>query len=190
MKTTLALHWWWGNSEENWLPWLKKEIEFKADDLFIPNLPNTNNPVIEEQLDYINIYASDFIDWWNIIGHSLGCQLALKFVEENNIKNSKIILVAPSYFSTTKEVWEEVVWKYFKNLVKYNEVELDFEKINSQNNEIIVFLSDNDPYINMQNAKNYYNNLENIKFVEFKWKWHFNQWAGVLELKEILDYLK
>jgi len=39
---------------------LKKEIELKVEDLFIPNLPNTDNPVIEEQLDYINIYHSDF----------------------------------------------------------------------------------------------------------------------------------
>jgi len=41
---------------------LKKEIEFKVEDLFIPNLPNTDNPVMEEQLDYINIYSSDFSD--------------------------------------------------------------------------------------------------------------------------------
>ena len=58
------------------------------------------------------------------------------------------------------------------------------------NNEFIVFLSDNDPYINMEKAKAYYSKLENIKFVEFKWKWHFNRSAWILELKEILDYLK
>jgi len=40
------------------------------------------------------------------VGHSLGCQLALKFVEENNIKNSKIILVAPSYPNLAEELVE------------------------------------------------------------------------------------
>ena len=45
-----------------------------------------------------------------------------------------------------------------------------------------LFLSDNDPYINMDNAKKYYSKLENIKFVEFSKKGHFNKSAGVLEL--------
>jgi len=53
-------------------------------------------------------------------------------------------------------------------LKKYYNTELNFEKINKLNNEFIVFLSDNDPYINMQNAKKYYNKLENVKFIEFK----------------------
>ena len=50
MKNTLIVHWWLGSSEENWLPWLKNEIQYKADEVFIPNLPNTDIPVIEEQL--------------------------------------------------------------------------------------------------------------------------------------------
>jgi len=188
-KTTLILHWWWGDSKENWLPWLKKKIEFGVGELFIPNLPNSDNPEIEEQLEYINIYSSDFSEWWNIIGHSLGCQLAMKFVEENNISNSKIILVAPSYPNLAEEL-VEILWESYDVLKKYYDTKLDFEKINKLNNEFIVFLSDNDPYINMKKAKAYYSKLENIKFVEFKWKGHFNESAWVLELREILDYLK
>lgn len=188
-KTTLTLHGWWGDSSENWLPWLKKELENKVENLFIPNLPNTNNPVLEEQLDYINIYSSDFSKWWNIIGHSLGCQLALKFVEENNISNSTIILVAPTYPNLALEL-TEILWDSYETLKKYYDTTNDFEKINKLNNEFIVFLSDNDPYINMENAKNFYSNLENIKFVEFSKKGHFNKSAGVLELREVLDYLK
>jgi len=188
-QTILALHWWWGNPEENWLPWLKKEVEFKTEDLFIPNLPNTQNPVIEEQLDYINIYSSDFSESGNIIGHSLGCQLALKFVEENNISNSTIILVAPTYPNLALEL-TEILWDSYETLKKYYDTTNDFEKINKLNNEFIVFLSDNDPYINMENAKKYYSNLENIKFIEFSKKGHFNESAWVLELEEILDYLR
>ncbi len=189
MKTTLALHWWWGHSEENWLPWLRKEIEFKAENLFIPNLPNTDNPSLKEQLEYINVYSSDFSDSWNIIGHSLGCQLAIKFVEENNISNSQIILVAPTYPGLAEELWTEILWDSFETIKKYYDTKFDFEKLNKLNNEIIVFLSDNDPYINMANAKKYYSKLENIKFIEFSKKGHFNKSAGVEELGEILENL-
>ena len=189
-KTALLLHWWWGHSEENWLPWLKKELESKAFETFVPNLPNTDKPDIEEQLEYISVYSGDFSEWWYIIGHSLGCQLAMKFIEENNISNSKIILVAPTYPNLAEELWTEILWDSFEVIKKYYDINLDFEKINKLNNEIIIFLSDNDPYINMENAKKYYNNFENIKFVEFKNKGHFNESAWVLELVDILNFVK
>ena len=91
MKNTLILHGWWLDSKENWFPWLSSEIEFKADEVYVPNLPNTFKPILEEQLDYLWVY-SDFLSGWNIVAYSLWCQLALKFIEENNIKNSKLIL--------------------------------------------------------------------------------------------------
>lgn len=60
MKNTLVLHGWWWKSSENWFPWLKNELEFKVDELFIPNLPSSQFPVLEEQLDYIRVYWNDF----------------------------------------------------------------------------------------------------------------------------------
>ncbi len=191
-KTALLLHWWWGHSEENWLPWLKKELEnkaFEAFEVFVPNLPNTNNPVLEEQLEYIWVYSGNFSDWWYIIGHSLACQLAIKFIEENNISNSKIILVAPTYPNLAEELWIKILWDSFDIIKKYYDINFDFEKINKLNNEFIVFLSDNDPYINMEKAKKYYSNFKNIKFVDFSKKGHFNENAWVLELKEILEFV-
>ena len=38
--------------------------------------------------------------------------------------------------------------------------------------------------------KKYYSNLKNIKFIKFSQKGYFNKNVGVLELREILDYLK
>lgn len=57
------------------------------------------------------------------------------------------------------------------------------------NRELESWLSDNDPYINLENSKKYYNNLDNIEFVEFKNKCHFNKESWVLELEEILEYI-
>lgn len=190
MKTALILHWWWWNSDENWLPWLKDKIQFKVDEVFVPNLPNTNSPVLEEQEEYIDIYASDFNDEWYIISHSLWCQLAMKFIDENDIKNSITILVAPSYPWLSSELWKDILDDNYDILEKYYDMEINFDKINKLWNKFIVFLSDNDPYINMENAKKYYSQLGNIEFKEFKNKGHFNQAAWILELEEILDYIK
>lgn len=190
MKTALILHWWGWSSNENWLPWLQKELNSKAFDVYIPNLPNTNSPILEEQEQYIDVYASDLNECWYIIGHSLWCQLAMKFIDENNIKDSVIILVAPSYPLLAPELWKGKLGDNYDLLERYYDINIDFDKVNKLNNKFIVFLSDNDPYINMGNAKKYYSKLDNIEFKEFKNKGHFNQWAWILELKEILEYIK
>ena len=39
-------------------------------------------------------------------------------------------------------------------------------------------------------TSNYYSKLENLEFVEFENKGHFNKKAGVLKLEEIWYYLK
>ncbi len=189
MKKALLLHWRWWDSNENWLPWLNRELTQKSFKVHIPNLPNTNTPAIREQLTHLDNHNSNLEELNLIIWHSLWCQLAMKFIEENKIKNSKIILVAPTYPWLAEELWKEILWDVYETIEKYYNTQLDFEKINTQNNEIIIFLSDNDPYINMENAKNYYKNLDNTKFVEFKNKWHFNKAAWISELDEILKYI-
>lgn len=189
MDTALLLHGRGWNSDENWFPWLQKELNKRFLDIYTPNLPNTNNPILEEQIDYINVYASDFKDWWYIIAHSLWCQLTMKFIEENNIKNSIIIFVAPSYPWLAKKLGKKILWNNYEILDKYFDIEIDFKKINTLNNKYYIFLSDNDPFINMENAKLYYKKLNNVEFKEFKNKWHFNQWAWILELKEIMELI-
>lgn len=56
-------------------------------------------------------------------------------------------------------------------------------------NNYTIFLSDNDPYIIMESAKQCYLNLENVKFIEFHNIGHFNEWAWIYELPEIMDYI-
>jgi predicted alpha/beta hydrolase family esterase len=51
---------------------------------------------------------------------------------------------------------------------KYYNTKIDFNKVNKLNNKFVVFLSDDDPYVNMENAKKYYQNLNNTKFIDFK----------------------
>lgn len=185
MKKAILLHWWGWNSKENWLPWLKESLEKENIKTFVPNLPNTNNPILQEQLDFLENIEYNFL-----VGHSLWCQLVLKFVEKNNISNSNIVLVASTYPNLAEQLGKEILWDSYDDIKKYYDTIIDFEKINKLNNKITIFLSDNDPYINMQNAKDYYSKLKNLEFVEFENKGHFNKKSGVLKLEEIWYYLK
>lgn len=187
MKKILILHGRWWDWNENWFPWLKEELESKWFQVLIPKLPNTNNPNLREQLDYIldyynNVWNIDYIIW-----HSLGCQLAIYLIEKYNISNIKWVFVAPSYRWLAVELWKEKFWDVYYNLNEYFNNDILFKK---HWNNYTVFLSDNDPYIIMESAKNYYSNLESVKFVDFKNMWHFNEGAWIKKLPEILDYIR
>jgi|GEM_PF-5085266 predicted alpha/beta hydrolase family esterase len=49
--------------------------------------------------------------------------------------------------------------------------------MNNLGNRVVVFLSDDDPFINLENAKEYYSHLKNIEIKEFQNKGHFNTGA-------------
>lgn len=185
MKNTLILHWWGSNSDDNFFPWLKKEVEFKVDEIFVPNLPSTTFPVLEEQLEYLSVYNSDFKEGWNIIGHSLWAQLALHYVIDNNIRNTNIVLVAPSYNDIMSDTWEEIFWTSVDTIKVYFNKIINFNKLNKLWNKTTILLSDNDPYINLESAKKYFSQIKNIEFLELKNKGHFT----VIELEETLEYL-
>ena len=185
MKTALILHGWDGDSQNNWFPWLKNELKARGYECIIPDLPSSANPTLEEHLSVIDRYASEFKKWDIIIWHSLGCKLAINYIEKHNITGVIALLVAPVYPWLTDELGKEVFWEAYNNLQEYFDSENTFEDLW---NKHVVFLSEDDPYINLESAEDYYSQFENVEFIEFEDKWHFNTIAGVLQLDEILEY--
>ena len=55
MKTALILHAWYSKPNDNWYPWLKKQLEGKGYEVYIPDLPTmgTNLPDLKKQLDFV-----------------------------------------------------------------------------------------------------------------------------------------
>lgn len=187
MKKILVLHWWEWNSKENWFPWLQKELEEKFE-IIIPDLSKTNYPVIAEQLE--NLKDIKLNSWDYIIWHSLWAKLAIQFLEEQKIKDINVILVAPTYPNFTDEYWAEKLQDAYEYLYNYNNEEINFRKINLLNNKYTVITSDNDPFINSYSVKEYYSKLKNTNFIEFKWKWHFNEAMWITQFPEILEFIK
>lgn len=186
MKKCLILHWWWWNSNQNWFPWLEMNLYKLNINTFIPDLPNTSFPVYHEQIKTLEKYMDFFKSGDIIIWHSLGCKLALHFIEKYKLKWLTVILVAPAYAWLWEELWRKALWVAYDNLTQYFNEELSFEKLW---NKYITFLSNDDPFINMWSAKNYLKQLEKVEFIDFEKKWHFNQSAWIFEIPEILDYI-
>ncbi|NDK08888.1 alpha/beta fold hydrolase [Candidatus Gracilibacteria bacterium] len=186
MKKVLFLHGRGGDGQENWFSWLKKELETRGFQVFNPELPNTDNPKLREQVDFISNYYEKIGKVDYIVGHSLGCLTAIHLIEKFDISSVNCIFVGPAYKGITEEVGKNSLGDVYRNLKEYFDSVVLYKKLG---NRYTIFLSDNDPYIKVDSAKNYYSKIENVKFLVFHNMGHFNEGASIKKLPEILDYL-
>lgn len=76
------------------MPWLKSELEKKGYKVQLPQLPNPDAPVEQEQVDYV-LESCKFDENTILVGHSLGGGLAMKVLEKLNHPVKKLVLMAP-----------------------------------------------------------------------------------------------
>jgi len=142
MKNALILHGASNNSQGNWFPWLKRELEKRGYKVWSPDLPNSNEPNKENWLKTIFSNSEwQFNEDSVIIGHSAGATLILRILEElpEGEKVKKAILVAGVVELGTKSE----LFQYKKSLV---EKPFNWEKIKKSAKELCFVCSDNDPY--------------------------------------------
>jgi hypothetical protein len=173
MKNALMLHAWYSKPEANWYPWLKTKLEEKYYQVFSPRIPtfDSASPQLKNSMDFIE---KDYpIDKETIIiGHSLGCLLALRLAEKYLL--NKIILVAGWDFDDlTKE--HNSFWT---NKISHNLIIKNVK-------EIYCITSDNDPYITLFQAQEMTKRLGG-KLVLVKKGGHF---ATTEKTKQIIQLL-
>jgi len=184
MTDVFIIHGTHGYPDENWFPWLKKEVEKKGHKAFIPSFPTPENQSLESWFDVFNNYIKDYTSNSILVGHSLGGAFALRVLERFNIKIKSAYIVAapcnkvPSNFPGANLTDLPFVGQRF-----------NWEKIKSRANKFYIFHSDNDPYIDIENSKEIAKQL-NEKVILIPNSGHFNAKAGYLKFEKILDLIK
>ncbi len=146
----VLLHGYTGSPNKNFFPWLKKELESRGYNVFVPKLPNTNKPNINKQVEHV-LKNEKFDENTVLLGHSLGSVVALKVVENLKVKIKKLILAAgfidSKLISNDKPYKKSFNWKF------------DFEKIKRNVGEIIILRDLKDTEIRKEQAERIYNAL-------------------------------
>ncbi len=188
----LILHGLWWDSQENWFPWIKKELEKNNIQVYVPDLIDSEKPDLEKHLNQLEQYKDKINEHTIIIWHSLGCLTGLSFINKYNLKIKKFISVAPVFSSIDLDQLcissefisniKDIFWKYLKDSF------LNYELLNKNIWEFITYISKNDPFIPFQEAKSYYKEkFKNLELREFENKWHFNRRVNMIEFPEILN---
>ncbi len=112
----LILHGFTGRADKNFIPWLKAELEQKGFEVQAPQMPNTDTPKESEQVSHV-LENCSINERTIIVGHSLGCAVAMKVVESLNHPVAGLVLVGSAVepeFRTQEHrfYWDTFGWDY------------------------------------------------------------------------------
>lgn len=93
MKNVIIFHGYAETPESFWFPYVKEGLEKRGCQVHIPQLPNTNDPKLSEQLEY-SLKNLEFTKDTIFIGHSSGCPLLLALLENISVRITQAICVA------------------------------------------------------------------------------------------------
>ena len=186
-KTAIIIHGWDGNPAEGWFVWLEKELKNHGYDVIKPVMPKPSHPKIKTWVNKLSVLAKNADEHTVLIGHSIGCQAILRYLESKNSKTvKKIILVAPWISLLDAAIDETESYEIAK---PWLETPIDFKKVKSKIKNSAAILSDNDPFVSVKNADEFRKKLGSKIIIE-KNKGHYEEGKTKkipVMLKEIIN---
>jgi len=135
MKRVFIIHGWGGFPGEGWFPGLKKELEKKNFKVEVPSMPDSEHPKIETWIPFLKKVVGKLDEETYFVGHSIGCQTILRYLEKENKKCGKVILVAPWMNLDKNTMNEEEYEETLTACIKYEcscgykgEIEVPFKR--------------------------------------------------------------
>ncbi len=187
MKRVLIIHGWGGRPDGNdWLPWAKKELEAKGYEVILPSMPDPVYPKIETWIPFLANLVGDVQDTDIFIGHSIGCQTILRYLEtlNNEQKVDKVIMIAPWGVSLSEKAYEDEEDK--ETAKPWLQTSINWDKIKTKARGFIAIFSDDDPLVPLEeNSKLFREKLEAKIIVEHN-QGHFSGDDGIQSLPVLL----
>lgn len=184
MNKIYIIHCWDGSKDDGWYPWLDSKISNENNKVIRFNMPNTENPKIEEWISELDKQVDILDESTYFIGHSIGCQTILRYLESKNVdKIGGILFVAP---------WLDLLPEAIEDEDSYNtaypwiHTNINFDKIKKISNNIACIFSDDDYFVSLE-QKEKFEKLLNAKTIVVSNKGHISVEDGVNELTEIYD---
>lgn len=183
-KRAFIIHGWEGTPNNAWFPWLKNNLKERGFEVIVPEMPNTEEPKVEEWISHLKSVVGNPDENTYFVGHSIGCQAIMKYLETlpQGVKIGGAVFVA-GWFSLQNledEESEEIAKSWL-------ETPVDLEKILNRSNNFITLLSENDGWVSIEENKEKFERLG--KVILAGKKGHFTEEDGVTELPEALNSL-
>lgn len=146
-KRVIIVHGWGGSPTNDWIGWATDAFREKGYEMTAPEMPDTNNPVIGKWVGHLKSVIGAVDENTYFVGHSIGCQTIMRFLETTDAKAGGAIFVAGWFSLTNQDEEEKVIAK------PWIETPIDYAKVKANLANSIVVLSDNDPFVPYRKTK-------------------------------------
>lgn len=182
MNKIYMVHCWDGTKDDGWYPWLDEKVSNESNKVIRFNMPDTEHPEIEKWVSELDKQVDTLDSNTYFIGHSIGCQTILRYLETKNVdKIGGILFVAP---------WLDLLPEAISDEDSYNtaypwiNTKIDFDKIKNIADNITCIFSDDDYFVSID-QKEEFEKLLNAKTIVVSGMGHISADDGVNELSEI-----
>lgn len=178
-ESIYLIHGYAANPEKHWFPWLGEKVKSELD-LSITSLtmPDSLNPKKSEwdKTCERNITSTESL---TLIGHSLGCITALRFLDQHDINNVNLLLVSG---------FDEPVYP-LPQLDEFTQQPLNYQKLRAKINQATVISAQDDDIVPYPYAETLARHLQS-KFVLLPHGKHFIDRDHITQLPVAYQELK
>ncbi len=182
-KRACIVHGWGGSPTEGGFPWLKRELEARGFRVVVLDMPDTDHPTISAWVARISKEVGIPDEETFLIGHSIGAQAVIRYLEKIASRIGGAVLVA-GWVTLTPAAYagegdEEIARPWL-------ETPIDWAKARSHAGRFTAIFSDNDPFVPLSDAEVFRKNL-GAKIIIEPGKGHFSGDDGITELPSVRD---
>jgi len=181
MVNVIIIHGSYGNPEENWFPWMKKQLEILGCKVYVPKFPTPENQSLETWLKVFEKYDKYLNDETILIGHSLGPSFILNILERTDKKIKATFLVS-GFTGLLNHDIDKINGTFTDRM-------FDWKKIKTNCSRFHVINSDNDPYVPLVKGKDLARKL-GTELIILKNAGHINAAAGYTRFPMLLEMVK
>lgn len=187
-KRVFLIHGWEGYPKEGWFPWLSAELSKKGFKVQVLPMPNSQSPKIEEWVPFLAKNVGEIDENTVLIGHSIGCQTIWRYLEslKEDERITGAVLVAPWIRLNAENALQD---EESREIVRpWLETPIDWEKVKKNCGKFVVILSDDDPYVYLEDGEIFKEKLGAKLIIEHNMK-HFSGDDGVMKLPVVREEL-
>ncbi|MBI5369923.1 serine hydrolase family protein [Candidatus Uhrbacteria bacterium] len=185
MRTrVIIVHGWGGFPEEGWFPWLKQTLEQKGYTVEVPHMPHPDSPEIFPWVSTLAQVVGDIDEHTFFVGHSIGCQTILRFLESLPAGQTAAGAVFVAPWLALQHLGEEEM-----EIAKpWLQTQIDLVKVLEHLPKSAAIFSDNDPFVSIEQQDIFRDELHSEIVIEHRLG-HMSGEDGVSELPSVLVHL-
>jgi predicted alpha/beta hydrolase family esterase len=178
MKRVVIVHAWGENPTSCWYQWLENMLENEGIEVNVPVMPNPTTPDIRLWIDKLNETIGDADRQTYLVGHSIGCQTILRYLE--NLRGGEqiggVVFVAPwTHIIGLSEASRQIAEPWL-------ETPIDWQAARTHCPQFFSFFSSDDVWVPLSETKVFEDSLgAQIKIIPAAK--HFD---GIRQLPELL----